>query len=315
MGVMRLSNLADVDHGLAVLWRPDWAQLMPHAGPRVVQRLIDATVNAGARMDASPEATDVYPEATSHLEADVLATIARAASPAAVDLLVAQSAMWREVLSRHATVDRAALLTRSRSLDRLVDPPTVVVVGQPNVGKSTLTNAMLGRGASVVADLPGTTRDWVAGMAELSVNGSPHAAVAVRWLDTPGLRQSEDAIEQQAIRAARFVIDTADVLIVMRDDVSDWPDASAMPREAGLYLVNKCDRDHASIATAGTGTKQALHISAQRGDGLGELTRCIMVALDLESAHAPECWAFSDTLKQWAETGDHALLAQYLTDL
>ncbi|NJL31882.1 MAG: GTP-binding protein [Phycisphaerales bacterium] len=60
----------------------------------------------------------------------------------------------------------------------------VVVAGQPNVGKSTLMNKMLGRSASLVADLPGTTRDWVAGWVELE-------GVALHWMDTPGLRHTD----------------------------------------------------------------------------------------------------------------------------
>jgi len=306
IGRMRLADLADVDRGFAVALRDDWVQVMPHAGPRVVQRLLDAMASSGATYECDPPARDVYPEAASDLEADMLATIARAASPAAVDLLLAQPALWRAALTCEETMDCKAIVDASRRLDRLIEPPTVVVVGHPNVGKSTLTNRMVGRSASVVADLPGTTRDWVAGLVELSADESPHAAVAVRWLDTPGLRTSDDTIEQDAIRAAREVIATADVLIAMRDPQIDWPDSDALPRDADMRVINKCDRmEHASAA-------DGLGISAVTGDGVDELARRILVALGLDEGGGSGLWAFSPTLKQVVATGDVSPLEAYL---
>ena len=143
-------------------------------------------------------APSLYPEAGDRLEAESLAAMARAASPAAIDLLAHQPSLWRMALRRHSAGGghdpdhagagsltdrhRVQILGRSEVLDRLIDPSLVVVVGQPNVGKSTLTNQMLGRSVSIVADLPGTTRDWVAGLAEISGSSSidaPQSQVAV----------------------------------------------------------------------------------------------------------------------------------------
>ncbi len=97
-----LVDLGGVDQGLAVCLRDDWAQLMPHGGPRVVERLIDRLVELGAIYEPHPEPRALFPEAASAMEADVLATIARAASPAAVDLLAAQPELWRQMASRLA---------------------------------------------------------------------------------------------------------------------------------------------------------------------------------------------------------------------
>ena len=123
--------------------------------------------------------------------------------------------LWRRWLTTQQPPP-TEVLKRSNILNRCVDPPSVVVVGGPNVGKSTLTNRMLRRSASVVADLPGTTRDWVSGVAQLE-------DVAVRWMDTPGLRTTDDPVERIAHDLARRAIEMADVLIAVRDSSTEFP--------------------------------------------------------------------------------------------
>ncbi|MEX0774901.1 MAG: GTPase [Phycisphaeraceae bacterium] len=319
-GRMMLASLGGIDRGMAVLTEhragaDAWAQLLPHGGPRVVRKIIALLIELGAEYDAEPSPRDLYPEAKSDLEADMLAVLAQAASPAAIEVLLAQPALWRQVEAR-ANEDFAAwcdqVSARSVVLDRLVTPPTVVVVGRPNVGKSTLTNRMLGRAASVVADLPGTTRDWVAGLAEIAARSahepaSLNSAVAVRWLDTPGLRRSDDAIEQQAIQLAGAVMASADVLIALRDPVLDWPEAGALPREPDLWVVNKVD-----LAPAATPSDH-LVISALTGHGLRALESAILDHLDM-SHMKPECWAFSPRLRKAMMEGDRRDLREYVAD-
>lgn len=283
---LRYVDLGGVDRGMAGLIGPDVGQIMPHGGLRVVQKLIDRCIELGAGYGELPPER-LYPEASGSLEADMLAAIARAASPAAVDLLAAQPALWNQ-----ASYAEADLLRRSRQLDRLIDPATVVVVGRPNVGKSTLTNRLLGRTASIVADLPGTTRDWVGGVAVLN------DAVAVRWLDTPGIRDSDDPIEREAIAMARQAIADADVLIAMRDPESDWPDG--LPRQADVHVMNKAD-------LGGSTEPGALRISAQRGDGVDELTRAVLSVLGLADLRVDERWAFSAALRERARRSPGAL--------
>ena len=346
---MRLVHFGDIDEGLAVLLRDGddaWAQLMPHGGPRVVQKLIDRLLELGATYDAEPPARELYPEAQSELEADMLATLVRAASPAAIDLLLAQPAAWRTLLfpsppgrgqgegllfsadfdhneNKEKTLTRPLpggegeeILRRTKLLDRLIDPPSVVVVGRPNVGKSTLTNRMLGRAASIVADLPGTTRDWVAGLAEINGGDVGSAAgsggfgggVAVRWMDTPGLRASDDAIEQRAIELARDVIARADVLIAMRDAEIELPDAAALPREPDIRVINKIDVERAKVGG------DALAISAATGAGVAALQRRVLEKLGLSGeALASQAWAFSARLKEFVASGDGAGLARYVS--
>lgn len=315
-GRIRLCAFADIDEGLAVVLEPGdgpdtgFAQLMPHGGPRVVQKLVDHLIALGCVYDPDPDPRVIYPEADTAVEADMLDTLARAASPAAIDLLAAQPARWRALLAL-PEADRAAqcgrIAERSRVLDLLVTPPTVVVAGEPNVGKSTLTNALSGRAISIVADLPGTTRDWVGGRVEM-VGG-----VAVRWLDTPGLRVSDDAVEQHAIALARPVVDKAHVLIAMRDGQTDWPEADALPRTPDLWVVNKCDHPAASDSTAkGDAPDSPLCISAEYGHGVLALQKQVLARLGLDVVDVPAPWAFSPALRAWAE-GETIDLAAYLS--
>ena len=305
-GRLRLVDIAGVDRGLAVLLRAGGdgvAQLMPHGGPRVVQSILEKLADLGVRIDSPTDPMALYPEADSPIQADALLAIARAASPAAIDLLLAQPDLWRKAVGDPQAIDRDKLRRDSKVLDRLIDPPTVVVVGLPNVGKSTLTNRLMGRAVSLVADLPGTTRDWVGAVVQL---GGLHDAVAVRWLDTPGLRDSTDTIEQRAIGLARDQIASADVLIVMRDPQQGWPEPGMLPRVPDLRVVNKVDEEGGGMVDPG-----AIGISALTGRGIDTLQRRIIETLGLDRVGREKLWAFSQTLQACAH-GDTKALKDYL---
>jgi tRNA modification GTPase len=191
IGRARLVRMRDIDEGLVVRLDERVAQLMPHGGPRVMQRLQAALHDLGVQdatmKDVPPR--ELYPEAEDDYEALALTAIARAASPLVIDLLLSQPAIWRQhqVLTDE---DHA----RSQRLNHLIDPPLVVLAGPPNVGKSTLSNALVGRSMSIAVDMPGTTRDYTAARIEL-------AGLVVHWHDTPGLRETDDAIEAKAQQA------------------------------------------------------------------------------------------------------------------
>jgi tRNA modification GTPase len=320
---LRLCDFAGIDEGLAVVLDEQRVQLMPHGGPRVIEKLIDALRGLGGRYEAEPSPTQMYPEAASPIEADVLAFVARAASPAAVDLLAAQPAAWLDVLAAEASPcaamnaeQRAAIIERSRILDRLVTPPSVVCVGPPNAGKSTLANRLLGESASVVSDLPGTTRDWVGSTVELHPNTGPGQSdasrVAVHWLDTPGLRFADhDKIENRAIEAARKVAAAAELVIAVRAPEQSWPEPASLPRTPELWVLSRAD-EAPGFPVGDGGTPDApLRISAHTGEGLAELQSRIVARLGLGGLDANEPWCFSDTLRRRMR-GDTVDLAAYL---
>jgi tRNA U34 5-carboxymethylaminomethyl modifying GTPase MnmE/TrmE len=276
IGRARLVSFAGVDEGLAVRLGDRVAQLMPHGGQRVVQRLIEWLVQRGVAIpDAAPPPEAVYPEAEDRLEALTLGAVARSASPLAIDLLLDQPRRWR----REVCLDHEAR-NRSLRLNRLIDPPLVAVAGPANVGKSTLSNTLLGRSMSITADLPGTTRDYTSGRIDLG-------GLVVDWHDTPGLRQTRDPIELKAVELARRLLAGADFVIAMTDAAHEWPD---LPRKADLRLGSKADvagRDDADLS-----------VSAITGEGLAELVARVREALvprdDLEH---PGPWLFDKRLR------------------
>ncbi len=302
-----LAQFEDIDEGLVVALHDDWCQLMPHGGPRVVQRLCERLSELGANPVEQVDARTRYPEAASEFEADMLATLAQAASPAACDLLLAQPQRWRDAIASGA-IDAAQVLGDSRVLDHLVTPPSVVLVGRANVGKSTLTNLVVGRAASITADLPGTTRDWVAALAELP---TPMGELAVRWHDTPGLRRSPDAIEQRAIGLARAVIGGAEVLIAIRDGERDWPSGDDLPRPADLAVWNKVDLKEPDEGAAHPAKRPLLTTCATDGVGLEPLGAAVAGVLGFDEPPPGPLWAFSDRLKQLTAGADLQGLARY----
>ncbi|MHC4220502.1 MAG: GTPase [Planctomycetota bacterium] len=240
-GRARLVRFDDLDEGIAVRLADDLAQLMPHGGPRVVQRMFEWLAHEGVATDVdAAEPEEMYPEAQDRYEALALAATARAASPLAIDLLLDQPRRWR-LVETLTDEDRA----RSQRLDRLIQPPVVALAGPANVGKSTLSNTLLGRCMSIAAEGPGTTRDYTAGRIEL-------AGLVVDWHDTPGLREATDAIESKAVELARRLLQRADFLIAMTDAEHDWP---VLPRTADLRVAGKRDvvrRDDADLSVSAT---------------------------------------------------------------
>lgn len=93
----------------------------------------------------------------------------------------------------------------------LRDGLRVVIAGRPNVGKSSLLNCLAGRDSAIVTDVPGTTRDVI--RETIDIEGMP-----LHVLDTAGLRDSDDPVEQEGIRRAWAEIETADRVLLVVDD-------------------------------------------------------------------------------------------------
>jgi tRNA modification GTPase len=86
----------------------------------------------------------------------------------------------------------------------------VAIVGEPNAGKSTLLNALSGEDAAIVTDIPGTTRDIL--RQNINIDGLP-----LHIIDTAGLRESDDPVEQEGIRRAKKAMTDADVILLLVD--------------------------------------------------------------------------------------------------
>jgi len=141
--------------------------------------------------------------------------------------------------------------------ERLFDGATVAIIGSPNVGKSSLLNALAGRDRAIVSDIPGTTRDVLE--VDFEVHGIP-----VRLADTAGMRSSDNLIEQEGVRRAKLTAGDADLVIFIAD--AERPDTWLCDHAADIKLMNKTDLNDEELEQG------FLSISAKHGTGL-ELLR------------------------------------------
>ena len=144
----------------------------------------------------------------------------------------------------------------------------MALVGRPNVGKSSLLNALIGKDRAIVTDLPGTTRDTLD--EETAFFGVP-----VRLVDTAGIRESEDLVEQIGIDRARAALDRADVVLLLLDGTQalteeDRQLLTLTEGKTRLILRSKGD------LLQGADSFGELTVSARTGDGLDKLKRRIV---------------------------------------
>lgn len=116
----------------------------------------------------------------------------------------------------------------------------LVIVGKPNVGKSTIINQLSGEETSIVTSIAGTTRDVI--REKILIDDIP-----IHVLDTAGLRQSQDEVEQEGIRRAKKAIDSADLILLVMDisesseqNISDFIDVHKI-KASPLVVINKID--------------------------------------------------------------------------
>lgn len=148
---------------------------------------------------------------------------------------------------------------------------TLTITGRPNVGKSSLFNALLARERAIVTEIPGTTRDTLE--EGLDLDGIP-----VRLIDTAGLREVLDPVEREGVLRARRAWEEADLVLMVLDG-SREQDAVEVEKLAGIgveeelgkvmVVVNKCDLD--GVRERPLPRPEALRVSAITGEGIGRL--------------------------------------------
>ncbi|MGE5664317.1 MAG: tRNA uridine-5-carboxymethylaminomethyl(34) synthesis GTPase MnmE [Deltaproteobacteria bacterium] len=154
---------------------------------------------------------------------------------------------------------------------RVRDGATVVIAGVANVGKSKLLNRLLGEERAIVTEVPGTTRDFLSG--DIVCGG-----IAVRLVDTAGLRETSDPVEREGVRRSRELVAAADRTLFLLDgsrpahegDRAAYAEVADRPH---LLLLNKRDLPSAEAggAFAGRGLRGTLSLSAKTGEGVEAL--------------------------------------------
>ena len=157
----------------------------------------------------------------------------------------------------------------------LRDGAKLAIIGSPNVGKSSLLNALIMRDRAIVTPIPGTTRDTVE--ESLSVEGIP-----VVLVDTAGIRESSDAVERIGISRSLAAADEADLILMLFDGTRepDGGDMSILERICGrkaIAVLTKADLENV-ISPDGKGLFlgfRAVRTSAVTGEGLSGLRKAI----------------------------------------
>ena len=238
------------------------ADLSLHGGPWVVQSVKSLAERAGFRRIDPALGCDAG--ADDALEREVLAHLPFARTELGLRTLLAQPRAWARLkagATAHIGLQPEELrrVLDDPSLRHLLEPPRVAIVGAPNVGKSTLANQLFGEDRSVTADLAGTTRDWVGEVANLD-------GLAVMLVDTPGVRETPDALERAAIQRSRGEVARADLVVLVLDATQPLaPEQEPLLRALpdAVIVINKSDRQPAwpaervggiqTVATIGAG--------------------------------------------------------------
>ena len=257
----------------------DVIEFQGHGGPIVLQWVLDATVKLGARLAKPGEFSqqaflnDKLDLAQAEAIADLIDASSQQAAKSALKSLQGEfSAQVNELVEQLIALRiyvEAAIDFPEEEIDFLSDGKvagqlqhilaqlhrvfasaqqgvllregmSVVILGRPNAGKSSLLNALSGKESAIVTDIAGTTRDIV--KEEIQIDGMP-----LHILDTAGLRDATDAVEQIGIQRAWAAIENADrILVMVQADESIHPDDQAildkMPAHIPVTLIhNKID--------------------------------------------------------------------------
>jgi tRNA modification GTPase len=282
-------------------------ELHGHGGPIVISLLVDAVVGLGARLAAPGEFTQraflndkldlVQAEAIADLIGSGTTQAARAALRSlsgafsnTIDALSEQLSRLRmhveaaidfpeeeiDFLSDDTLLFRLrecaaafdVLMDEARQGRVLRDGYQIVIVGKPNAGKSSLLNLLSGQDAAIVTEVAGTTRDII--REQIDIDG-----LAVELIDTAGLRDDPDRIEEEGIRRARRAVENADAVLWIQD-ASD-PDhgviVEELPNDIPVTVVrNKVDLTNEA---AGPTASNTINLSAKTGAGIGCLRETI----------------------------------------
>jgi tRNA modification GTPase len=246
---------------------------------RLVEQLIHLRLLAEASIDFPEEGTDHLDETSSLSEVGQLLDRVRE-----VITMAAQGRLLREGAQ-------------------------VVLIGRPNVGKSSLLNRLAGEEVAIVTDIPGTTRDVI--RLELSIGGVP-----MHVMDTAGLREAADPVEVLGVARTRDALRKADLALVIADVRDGLTSAdrrilaelpARMPR---ILVYNKIDLAPSGSVPQAQDTGDRVYVSALSGEGLSDLQGAILRAVGWLNEEEPIFLARERHLQALERAAQHLETAQ-----
>lgn len=264
--------------GPATYTREDVVEIHCHGGHLAMQRLLSLVLTKGARLAEPGEFTKraFLNGRLDLVQAEAVMDLIRAKTTKGFDVAMDQlegdlSQQIRSLRTAYLTLianlqvsidypeedieeityaDLAkGLESIGAELDRLIqsgetgkiirDGLKTAIVGKPNVGKSSLLNALLKEARAIVTNIPGTTRDVIEEY--LNIKGVP-----VRIIDTAGIRQTEDTVEKMGVERSKRIFNEADLVILVLNasepvDEEDLQIIELMRGRRGIVVVNKTD--------------------------------------------------------------------------
>lgn len=185
----------------------------------------------------------------------------------------------------HRVAQQMRTLAGSFDLGRVLrDGISVLILGRPNVGKSSLMNAILGEARAIVTEVAGTTRDTLE--EELVLAGFP-----VRLIDAAGVRDTDDPVEQEGVRRARDKASLADLVLLVVDGSVPLNDEDLLALELcrpdkTLVVINKSDQAQQCDLAKLAGFEHQVAVSAKYKQGLTELGKAIVRQLEEDASLA-----------------------------
>lgn len=313
-----------IDQGIALFFPAphsytgeDVLELQGHGGPAVLQLLLQRCLELGARLALPGEFTqraylnNKLDLAQAESVADLIeATTSQAARSAMRSLLGDFSRIIHQLVTQlidlrmlveamldfpEEELDMPDLTRRDTKLaairndlhktlelaqqgSLLREGAHIALIGQPNVGKSSLLNCLSGEEVALVSEIPGTTRDVIRQSIQLS-------GVPLHIIDTAGLRDAQDAVEQMGIARTRSTIQKADAILLMldanlgmsEDDIKILAELpAATPR---LYVFNKIDLSTESARVETHDGKEFIYLSAKTGTGIDLLREKLLTLI------------------------------------
>ena len=180
-----------------------------------------------------------------------------------------------------SVIDRIEQLLMQSVRGRLVrEGAQVAIVGAPNVGKSSLFNALLNANRAIVSAIPGTTRDLLTERADIG-------GLSLSLIDTAGVRETSDMVEQEGVSRTRGALAVADLVLVVLDrsrEITDedrgiLAETASQPR---VVVLNKSDLPDAEPEGRHFSAAEWVELSVKRGAGLDDVIAAIAKVLNDE---------------------------------